>query len=222
MSWILCFVYLCPHTCQTSWKNKSLSSSWPLNYYVTCAWRSHKKPIACLVFDYKYLWHHGMTDWYLRRLGDKTIPDEISCRCWPTTNQGVVDSLPRSPINKAHYGVFSLALTVGVPRWKVGGSKWNSAVRGICGTHEDRWQVENNQWVGNNRIWRHRHCTSSKMFFWIFPSEYHSNLFHWLFLLQLLITMMELHVIFLFSILGIFIFHSNSLEVEKQEGSFWF
>ena len=62
--------------------------------------------------------------------------------------------------------VFHLSLTVGVFRFEVQGSKWNSSVRGNCGNLGERWQVGNNQWqLGNNPIWRHRNHTTSDMYF---------------------------------------------------------
>ena len=52
------------------------------------------------------------------------------------------------------WAVSNLVLPVEVPRWEVEGSKWNSAVIGICGNHEERWQVRNKLWqVGNNLDW---------------------------------------------------------------------
>ena len=48
--------------------------------------------------------------------------------------------------------VFHLALTAGIPRWEVEGSKWKSAVGGNCGNPSGRWQVGNNQWKVGNHI----------------------------------------------------------------------
>ena len=61
--------------------------------------------------------------------------------------------------------VFPLALWE-FPQWELEGSKWNSAVRGICGTHDQTWQVRYNQWqVGNNRIMRRCKRPASRMLF---------------------------------------------------------
>ena len=100
--------------------------------------------------------------------------------------------------------VFQLALIVGVPRWEEEGSKWNNAIMGISGTHEEMGQVGNNQWpVGNNQIWRR--CFSQ------FPLVDITFIYNvWLFLVQILIIMMEQQVNFYFqSILSIFIFYST-------------
>ena len=65
--------------------------------------------------DYKNPLHIDVVDRYLRRMGDKTIPDEAPPSLesfYPHEshvsiyhNQGVVDSLSRSPIN-TNKGVF--------------------------------------------------------------------------------------------------------------------
>ena len=62
------------------------------------------------------------------------------------------------------------------------------------------------------------------MFFFSFPSsEYHSNIFDWWFLVHLLIIIMKQVVSCYFqSILGMIIFHSTFLKVERQEDSFRF
>ena len=60
------------------------------------------------------------------------------------------------------------------------------------------------------------------MFFSISSSGYHSNILEWLFLVQLLIVMMGLYVnLYCRSILGMFIFYSIFLEVEKHPKVTW-
>ena len=119
---------------------------------------------------------------------------------------------------------------MGVPRWEVEGSKWNSTVRGNCGNLDGRWQVRNNQWiVGNNLNWFqpltalfHLLLDMMTMFFPISSSVYHPNIFYWLlFFDQLLVIMMKQQ--FLFSINIRYIHHfSTFLKVEKPEDSICF
>ena len=77
---------------------------------------------------------------------------------------------------------------MGVPPCEVEGSWWNSADRGICGTHREVWQVRNNQWQVGNNVAYFRHLTTlfhlllHMMTMWVFflsisPSGYHSNSF---------------------------------------------
>ena len=122
---------------------------------------------------------HGSSS---RRPHETAFPCLISCSkphatdvCWvPDSTFQVV------AFCKETSAVFHLTLTVGVPRWEVKGSKWNSAVKSNCGNLGGRWQVGNNQWkVGNNIDW-FRYITAlfpllldmKAMFFPIWSSEY--------------------------------------------------
>ena len=86
-----------------------------VNCDVTGPLLCHQKAVSCLGWDYKNPLHLDVVDRYLRRMGDKTIPDEAPPSLesfYPHEsqvsiyhNQGVVDSLSRSPI-KTNKGVF--------------------------------------------------------------------------------------------------------------------
>ena len=76
---------------------------------------------------------------------------------------------------------------------------------------EPRWEV-----TGREQIVASSEQLDMMIFFSFSSGGYHSNILHWLFLIQLLAIMMEQHVNFYFqSILGILIFYSTFLEIEK-------
>ena len=67
----------------------------------------------------------------------------LSCPKDSLPNQKHLNTLPKWPIVLT--GSFPFGSNCEVPRCEVEGIKWNSAIRSICGTHGERWQVGNNR-----------------------------------------------------------------------------
>ena len=113
-----------------------------------------------------------------------------------------------------------MALTVGVPRWEV--ANGTVQLEATVGT----WGGGGGLQVGNNqrKVWKNldwfRTLTA---LFHLLPDMMTMLYSTGCLFVQLLIIMLEQHVNFYFqSILGIFIFYSTFLKVEKQKNSFCF